>query len=139
MHSIGIWLGVGKPRALELVGRLADGWVPSSSWATPQEVPRLGARIDEGAVEAGRDPAEIRRVYNVGGVILDGPARGLLQGPATYWIDALSEFVVELGFDTFVFWPSEEPAEQLERFAQEVVGGVRETVRRERSRGGGAA
>lgn len=30
-HPIGIWLGVGKPRALNLTGRLADGWVPSLS------------------------------------------------------------------------------------------------------------
>ena len=28
-HEIGIWLGVLKPRMLELTGRVADGWVPS--------------------------------------------------------------------------------------------------------------
>jgi alkanesulfonate monooxygenase SsuD/methylene tetrahydromethanopterin reductase-like flavin-dependent oxidoreductase (luciferase family) len=138
-HPIGIWLGVGKPRALELTGRLADGWVPSFSWAPPQQVPELRSRIDEGAAGVGRDPAEIRGVYNVGGVILDGPARGLLQGSAAHWIDALAEFVLELGFDTFVFWPSQDPAEQLERFAAEVVPGVRETVERERSRHGRTA
>jgi hypothetical protein len=27
----------------------------------------------------------------------------------------------ELGFDTFVFWPADEPPDQLERFAQEIV------------------
>jgi alkanesulfonate monooxygenase SsuD/methylene tetrahydromethanopterin reductase-like flavin-dependent oxidoreductase (luciferase family) len=133
-HPIDIWLGVGKPRALALTGRLADGWVPSFSWALPQQVPELRSRIDEAAAGAGRDPAEIRGVYNVGGVILDGPARGLLEGPATHWIDALAEFALELGFDTFVFWPSKDPAEQLERFAAEVVPGVREKVERERSR-----
>ncbi|MGH3132217.1 MAG: LLM class flavin-dependent oxidoreductase, partial [Gaiellaceae bacterium] len=40
-HAIGIWLGVGKPRALALTGRLADGWVPSLSWATPELVPDM--------------------------------------------------------------------------------------------------
>src|SRR5436305_3787134 len=28
-HDVGIWLGAYKPRMLSLVGRLADGWVPS--------------------------------------------------------------------------------------------------------------
>lgn len=70
-------------------------------------------------------------------MILDGPARGLLQGPAAHWIDTLSGFALELGFDTFVFWPEKDPARQLERFAAEVVPGVRETVARERSRRSG--
>ena len=133
-HPIEIWLGVGKPRALELTGRLADGWVPSFSWAPPQAIPELAARVDAGAAEAGRDPAAVRRVYNVGGVIIDGPARGMLQGPPQHWIDALSEFALDHGLDTFVFWPSEEPGEQLERFAADVVPGVRETVERDRAR-----
>jgi alkanesulfonate monooxygenase SsuD/methylene tetrahydromethanopterin reductase-like flavin-dependent oxidoreductase (luciferase family) len=29
VHPIGIWLGVYGPRASRLLGRLADGWVPS--------------------------------------------------------------------------------------------------------------
>ena len=124
-HPIGIWLGVGRPRALALTGRLADGWVPSLSWATPELVPAMMRRIDEGAAAAGRDPAEIRRVYNVGGTIADGRTGGLLQGPPGCWIEALTGFAEELGFDTFVFWPDEEPLAQLERFAQEVVPGLR--------------
>jgi alkanesulfonate monooxygenase SsuD/methylene tetrahydromethanopterin reductase-like flavin-dependent oxidoreductase (luciferase family) len=28
-HDIGIWIGAYKPRMLRLVGRLADGWLPS--------------------------------------------------------------------------------------------------------------
>ena len=124
-HPIGIWLGVGKPRALALTGRLADGWVPSLSWATPELVPAMMRRIDEGAAAAGRDPSEIRRVYNVGGTIADGPTDGLLKGPPRHWIETLTGFAVELGFDTFVFWPDEEPLAQLERFAQEVVPALR--------------
>lgn len=124
-HAIGIWLGVGKPRALALTGRLADGWVPSLFWATPELVPEMHKRIDDGATEAGRDPARIRRVYNVGGRIADGPVRGLLDGPSGHWIETLAGFVGELGFDTFVFWPDEEPLVQLERFAREVVPALR--------------
>jgi alkanesulfonate monooxygenase SsuD/methylene tetrahydromethanopterin reductase-like flavin-dependent oxidoreductase (luciferase family) len=124
-HRIGIWLGVGKPRALALAGRLADGWVPSLFWATPELVPAMQERIDAGAGEAGRDPAAIRRVYNISGTIADGPTRGLLDGPTEHWVETLAEFASELGFDTFVFWPEQDPLRQAERFAREVVPGLR--------------
>ena len=124
-HPIGIWLGVGKPRALALTGRIADGWVPSLSWATPDLVPEMQRRIDEAAAEAGRDSAEVRRVLNVNGVISDGPTRGLLQGPPAHWIETLAGFAAELGFDTFIFWPGDDPLGQAERYATEVVPALR--------------
>jgi alkanesulfonate monooxygenase SsuD/methylene tetrahydromethanopterin reductase-like flavin-dependent oxidoreductase (luciferase family) len=129
-HAIGIWLGVGKPRALALTGRVADGWVPSLSWATPELIPDLQRRIDEGAASAGRDPAAVRRVYNVGGTIVDGPTQSLLHGPPAHWVETLTGFARELGFDTFVFWPDDEPLAQLKRFAREVVPGVRSALAR---------
>src|SRR6266540_4760864 len=55
-HPMGIWLGVGGPRALALLGRAGDGWVPSSPLTTPDKLPGMHARIDEAAVFAGRDP-----------------------------------------------------------------------------------
>jgi alkanesulfonate monooxygenase SsuD/methylene tetrahydromethanopterin reductase-like flavin-dependent oxidoreductase (luciferase family) len=126
VHPIEIWLGVGKPHALALTGRLADGWIPSLSWATPELVPDMHRRIDEGADAAGRDPAEIRRLYNVSGRIVDGETTGLLDGPPSHWIETLTGFAQELGFDTFIFWPSEDPLAQVERFAHEVVAALRE-------------
>jgi alkanesulfonate monooxygenase SsuD/methylene tetrahydromethanopterin reductase-like flavin-dependent oxidoreductase (luciferase family) len=127
-HPIGIWLGLGKPRGLALLGRLADGWVPSLFWATPDLVPEMQRRIDDAAEAAERDPSEIRRVYNIGGTIADGPIRGLLDGPPDHWVETLTAFAQELGFDTFIFWPREEQLEQLERFAEEVVPAVRGAV-----------
>jgi alkanesulfonate monooxygenase SsuD/methylene tetrahydromethanopterin reductase-like flavin-dependent oxidoreductase (luciferase family) len=124
-HPIEIWLGVGKPRALALTGRVADGWVPSLSWATPGIVRDLHRRVDEGAAKAGRDPAEIRRLYNISGRIVDGPTTGLLDGPVEHWIETLAGFARELGFDTFIFWPTDDQLGQLERFVEEVVPGVR--------------
>jgi alkanesulfonate monooxygenase SsuD/methylene tetrahydromethanopterin reductase-like flavin-dependent oxidoreductase (luciferase family) len=124
-HPIEIWLGVGKPHALALTGRMADGWVPSLSWATPELVPQLARRVDEGAEASGRDPKEIRRLYNVSGTIVDGPTQGLLHGTPEHWIETLSGFAEELGFDTFIFWPADEPQAQLERFAQEIVPALR--------------
>jgi alkanesulfonate monooxygenase SsuD/methylene tetrahydromethanopterin reductase-like flavin-dependent oxidoreductase (luciferase family) len=124
-HPIGIWLGVGRPRALALTGRVADGWVPSLSWATPDLVPDLARHVDQAAREAGREPSEIRRVYNVSGMIADGPVRGLLDGPPDHWVETLTSFADELGFDTFIFWPGDEPVAQLERFAEDVVPALR--------------
>jgi alkanesulfonate monooxygenase SsuD/methylene tetrahydromethanopterin reductase-like flavin-dependent oxidoreductase (luciferase family) len=124
-HPIGIWLGVGKPRGLALTGRLADGWVPSLGSATPDLVPEMNRHIDEAAQAAGRDPSAVRRVYNVSGVIGDGPVRGLLQGPPEHWIETLSGFATDLGFDTFIFWPGEDHLAQVERFAREVAPPLR--------------
>ncbi len=124
VHAIGIWLGVGKPRALALTGRLADGWVPSLGWATPDLVPEMQQRIDDGAAKVGRDPQAIRRIYNVSGTITDGPVRGLLEGPPDHWAETLAGFAADLGFDTFILWPNDEPERQVERFAAEVVPAV---------------
>lgn len=130
-HPIGIWLGAGGRRTLGLVGRSADGWVPSSGWATPDKLPRMNARVDEAATAADRDPADIARVYNVWGRI-DG-AGGFLQGDVSRWVDELTDLVVEHGMDTFIFGPSEDPVPQLERFAAEVAPAVREQVARHRA------
>jgi alkanesulfonate monooxygenase SsuD/methylene tetrahydromethanopterin reductase-like flavin-dependent oxidoreductase (luciferase family) len=127
-HAIEIWLGVGKPRALALTGRLADGWVPSSTWATPDVVPAMMRHIDEAATDAGRDPSEIRRLLNVSGRIFDGAVEEPLHGPPEHWIETLTGYARELGFDTFVFWPQEDADAQLERFASEVVPALRSTA-----------
>ena len=90
-------------------------------------------RIDEAAAGAGREPGEIRRAYNVNGRIGEDH-RGLLDGPPEHWIDELTRLAVELGMDTFIYWPSEDHVRQVERFANEIAPAVRETVAAERSR-----
>src|SRR5918999_178923 len=65
-HEIGIWLGVLGPRALRLTGELADGWVPSMSYVPPSQAAVSNAIIDEAARAAGREPAAIRRIYQIG-------------------------------------------------------------------------
>jgi alkanesulfonate monooxygenase SsuD/methylene tetrahydromethanopterin reductase-like flavin-dependent oxidoreductase (luciferase family) len=130
VHDMGIWLGVGGKRTLGLVGRAADGWVPSSGWATPDKLADMHARIDEAAVTAGRDPAQIRRVYNVWGLI-DGPG-GFLNGSAGQWVDELTELAVYRGMDTFVFGPSADPVPQSQRFANEIAPVVRQQVAQQR-------
>jgi alkanesulfonate monooxygenase SsuD/methylene tetrahydromethanopterin reductase-like flavin-dependent oxidoreductase (luciferase family) len=129
VHPIGIWLGVYGPRALRLAGRLADGWVPSLRGDLTL-LSDGSARLDDAAVQAGRDPAEIRRVVNVNGQITDGARLGLLRGPVDQWVDELTDLAVGYGTDTFMFWGEGE--DQLPRFAEEVVPAVRAQVAAER-------
>ena len=131
-HSIGIWVGAYGPRMLALTGRRADGWVPSLGYAPPERLPEMQQRIDAAAREAGRKPQDIRRVYNLMGQITAGPAQRLLVGPVSHWIEELTRFAVEFGMDTFMFWPAEDRLHQIERFAAEVVPGVRAAVARAR-------
>ena len=84
-------------------------------------------RIDDGAAEAGRDPSEIKRVYNVSGHI--GPeGEGLLEGSVEKWTEALAGLVLDGGMDSFVYWPREDQERQTEIFAREVVPAVRAAV-----------
>ena len=126
-HDIGIWLGAGRPRMLDLIGRKADGWVPSTSWAPPEVLPGHLRRIEDAAAAAGRDPRSIRRVYNLMGTI--GSASGeRLVGPVSFWVEQL-ERLVETGMDAFIFWPDgPDPVGQAERFATEVAPVVRSSV-----------
>ena len=114
-HAIGLWLGAYKPRMLSLVGRLADGWVPSLGYVQPADLTEGNHRIDEAALAAGRDPHAIRRVLNAG------------EQPA----ELLVELVLERGMDTFLV--TEDPA-VMQTFATEVIPLVREQVESERSR-----
>lgn len=135
-HRVEIWVGAMAPRTLEVIGRLADGWVPASGVRRVAEFAGLGARIDEAAVSAGRDPRAIRRVVNIGGVITDSARReGPLQGPVDQWIENLVTWAREYRVDAFIFWPPDAETQQIERFAAEVVPRVREAVGKADSRG----
>jgi alkanesulfonate monooxygenase SsuD/methylene tetrahydromethanopterin reductase-like flavin-dependent oxidoreductase (luciferase family) len=126
VHDIGIWVGAYGPRALGLVGRLADGWVPSIRGETLAKLAEMNDRVDAGATEAGRDPDSIRRVYNVNGVITDGTSEGFLRGPVNQWIDEIARLATEFRGQTFVFWG--DGKDQLRRFAEDVVPATRSAL-----------
>jgi alkanesulfonate monooxygenase SsuD/methylene tetrahydromethanopterin reductase-like flavin-dependent oxidoreductase (luciferase family) len=135
-HPIGIWVGAFKPRMLRLVGRKADGWLPSLGVLTRDELRAANDQIDAAAVKAGRDPRSIRRIVNVQGVIGDrpGPSRSELPvgylageplaGPADWWVQTLAGFVDD-GFDTLVFWPVDTAPSQVELLVRDVAPHVR--------------
>ena len=134
-HPMRIWVGAVKQRMLALTGRAAGGWVsPLNIYLTPREVPRAQRIIDAAAVEAGREPHDIRRLYNVVGSIGSRTGGQGLNGPASVWSETLAAWAVELGLDTFVFWPADASEQQVRLFAEDVVPRVRELVDVARSR-----
>src|SRR5207245_8045274 len=124
-HPISIWVGAFKPRMLRLVGRKADGWLPSLGVLTREELRAANDQIDEAAENAGRDSRSIRRLINLQGLIGDRPAPRRselrvgylagepLAGPADWWVETIAGFQAE-GFDTIVFWPVDPSPGQVE-------------------------
>jgi len=51
-----IWIGAHRPRMQRLVGRKADGWLPSLGRLEPGALTAGNRAIDEAAVAAGREP-----------------------------------------------------------------------------------
>jgi alkanesulfonate monooxygenase SsuD/methylene tetrahydromethanopterin reductase-like flavin-dependent oxidoreductase (luciferase family) len=127
-HDIEIWLGAYKPRMLAVTGRLANGWLPTSAYAGPDQLAAMNKIIDEAAAEAGRDPASVRRLYNVSGRF--SGSGGFLQGPEEVWIEQLADLTLGEGMSTYILG-SDDP-DDIRRFA-EVAAGVREAVEAARS------
>lgn len=122
--GLGIWLGAYGPRMLALTGAKADGWMPSHAFLGLDRLGEAVTRINDAATAAGRDPARLRKIYNISGLIgreSDEP----FQGSVSQWTDQLTSLVTEQGMNGFVFWPADEHENQLVRFAEEVVPAVR--------------
>jgi alkanesulfonate monooxygenase SsuD/methylene tetrahydromethanopterin reductase-like flavin-dependent oxidoreductase (luciferase family) len=132
-HDIDIWLGVIGPRALRLTGELGDGWVPSMAYVAPSQAAASNAIIDEAARAAGRDPAAIRRLYNIGGDVAPVIEAGLsdddqqIVGPRDHWVQVLTHLAVALGFSTFVLW-GVPTAPRLRMFIEEIAPAVKSRV-----------
>ena len=135
VHPVGIWLGAYKPRMLQLTGEVADGWLPSSPYAPPEQLTRMNEIIDEAAAAAGRPPTAIRRLYNIAGSF-NTPDGDFLHGPPKVWAEELAGLALTEGISAFIL-TGDAPAE-LELFAQEVAPAVRELVERERDQPGTA-
>ncbi|ROS43511.1 LLM class flavin-dependent oxidoreductase [Amycolatopsis thermoflava] len=113
----GIWVGALGPRMLRLTGTLADGWLPSMTRIPPADLPAANAAVDAAAADAGRDPAAIRRLYN-----LSPPALGSPRG----WPERLADLALTHGVSGFLL-PADSPG-LLQLFATEIAPAVRELV-----------
>jgi alkanesulfonate monooxygenase SsuD/methylene tetrahydromethanopterin reductase-like flavin-dependent oxidoreductase (luciferase family) len=129
-HDVQIWLGAYKRRMLALTGAKADGWLPTIGYADPEDLPAMNSAIDDAAVEAGRGPAEIRRMYNVNGQF--GNGGGFLQGSPANWAEQLAELTLTEGISTYILSVSSES--EMRRFTDQVIPAVRELVETERGR-----
>lgn len=118
--TIPLWLGAQGPRMLDLLGRRADGWLPSLAFVPPERLEEAHARIDAGAAAAGRQPNEIDRIYNVWG---DHTPRE--------WVDLLTELTLDYGMNGYVFGAP--PTERALRvIGEEIAPAVRAAVDAER-------
>lgn len=86
-HDVEIWVGAYEPRMLRLTGRVPDGRGPSVPAMEPGDLAPSNAIIDEAAREAGRPPADVRRLLNFGA---DPP------------VDYLVELALEHGISVFI-------------------------------------
>jgi alkanesulfonate monooxygenase SsuD/methylene tetrahydromethanopterin reductase-like flavin-dependent oxidoreductase (luciferase family) len=130
-HDIGIWVGAYQRRMLQLVGRAADGWVPSSPGMPPERLAEANRVIDEAAVAAGRSPHDVIRVYNIEGTF-SGSGDGFLQGPPQAWAEQLTGLTLSEGVSCYILYRVG-AADFIERFAGEVAPAVREAVAAERA------
>ena len=130
-HDVGIWVGAYKKRMLALTGRLADGWLPSSGYVPPEQLPAMNKAIDAAAEGAGRDPRAVRRLYNVSGRFTAQSGTGFLDGPADVWVEQLVELALGEGISAFILG-SDDP-DDIRRYAGEVAPAVRDAVDLERA------
>ena len=130
-HSIAIWLGAYKKRMLQLTGRAADGWIPSLGYAKLDDLGRMNQAIDAAAEDAGRNPSDIRRGFNIGGSFA-AQSSGFLQGPPAVWAEQLTELAVTHGISAFNLGVSPNADADVRRWAEEVAPAVREAVAKHR-------
>jgi alkanesulfonate monooxygenase SsuD/methylene tetrahydromethanopterin reductase-like flavin-dependent oxidoreductase (luciferase family) len=138
-----VWTGSVGPKSLAATGRVADGWIPghAADWKSDRYRASRPV-IDDAAAAIGRDPREIRTIFNFPGRITDRPLAATrdsdgrwIGGSVDQWVEELTGAVLEHGAAGFIlFSPSggTTDAGSLARWAREVVPAVREAVVRVR-------
>jgi alkanesulfonate monooxygenase SsuD/methylene tetrahydromethanopterin reductase-like flavin-dependent oxidoreductase (luciferase family) len=133
-HEVGIWVGAYKPRMLRLIGRAADGWLPSLGYLPggAADLTELNKHLDDAALTAGRTPGQIRRLLNVGGRFAT-TGRAFLDGPPEQWAEDLAGLTLEYGVSGFIL--ATDDVRTTELYAAEVAPATRELVAAERGEG----
>jgi alkanesulfonate monooxygenase SsuD/methylene tetrahydromethanopterin reductase-like flavin-dependent oxidoreductase (luciferase family) len=126
-QPIPIWLGTFGARALQVTGRLADGWIPSYGYRPLHEYAGMRERVLTAAHEAGRDPAGITCALHMQAQVGEGAIAGpsLVAGPPAAITEQLLTFA-RIGFTCFSFaLTGPGTRQQAERLAHEVIPAVR--------------
>ncbi|WP_182898099.1 LLM class flavin-dependent oxidoreductase [Microbispora sp. H10830] len=134
-----VWTGSVGRKSLAATGRVADGWIPGHAADWLSERYRTSRPvIDEAAASVGRDPREIRTVFNFPGRITDRPLPATrdsegrwIGGSVGQWVEELTGAVLEHGASGFTLFSADHGAPGrtlLARWAQGVVPAVREAI-----------
>jgi alkanesulfonate monooxygenase SsuD/methylene tetrahydromethanopterin reductase-like flavin-dependent oxidoreductase (luciferase family) len=139
-----VWTGSVGTKSLAATGRAADGWIPghAADWLSERYLTSRPV-IDKAAIAVGRDPGEIRTVFNLPGRITDQPLAATRDGAGRWiggsvgqWVEELTGAVLEHGASGFtLFSPGggTQDAVSLGRWAAEIAPAVREAVAKEGS------
>ncbi|GAA3140199.1 LLM class flavin-dependent oxidoreductase [Planomonospora alba] len=137
-----VWTGSVGRKSLAATGRVADGWIPGHAADWLSERYRTSRPvIDEAAAAVGRDPREIRTVFNFPGRITDRPLPATrdrdgrwIGGSVGQWVEELTGAVLEHGASGFTLFAADHGVPDpvtLGRWAREVAPAVREAVAKE--------
>jgi len=128
-HAIPIWLGVLGDHMLELVGRKADGWLPTYPFLAPEQAYRKLERLRKSAEYAGRNPDQLTYGYTIPVLVEKGSVttRGQIAGSAHEVARQLAD-MVRHGFTFLNLWPAGEAATQRGLLAREVLPIVRDLL-----------
>ncbi|GAA0423945.1 N5,N10-methylene tetrahydromethanopterin reductase [Acrocarpospora corrugata] len=134
-----VWTGSVGPKSLAVTGRVADGWIPghAADWLSARYRESRPV-IDEAAAGEGRDPREIRTIFNFPGRVTGRPLPATrdrdgrwLGGSVGQWVEELTGAVLEHGASGFVVFSADHASPDLGflgRWATEIVPAVREAV-----------
>jgi alkanesulfonate monooxygenase SsuD/methylene tetrahydromethanopterin reductase-like flavin-dependent oxidoreductase (luciferase family) len=134
-----VWTGSVGPKSLAATGRVADGWLPGHAADWLSERYRTSRPIvDDAAAAVGRDPRDIRTIFNFPGRITERALSATrdrdgrwVGGSVDQWVEELTGAVLEHGASGFMlFSPSggTPDATSAARWGGEIVPAVREAV-----------
>ncbi|WP_433190689.1 LLM class flavin-dependent oxidoreductase [Actinoallomurus sp. CA-150999] len=134
-----VWTGSVGRKSLAATGRVADGWIPGHAADWLSERYRTSRPIiDEAAAAIGRDPHEIRTVFNFPGRITDRPLPATrdhdgrwIGGSTDQWAEELTGAVLEHGASGFTLFSPDGGTQDdvsLGRWAKEIAPAVREAI-----------
>lgn len=138
-----VWTGSVGRKSLAVTGRVADGWIPGHAADWLSERYRDGrAVIDEAAASVGREPGDIRTIFNFPGQISDNPLPATrdhdgrwIGGSVEQWIEELTGAVLDHGAAGFILfsptWGIPDLA-SIGRWGSEIAPAVREAVAKQR-------
>ena len=134
-----VWTGSVGRKSLAATGRVADGWIPghAADWLSDRYRASRPV-IDEAAAAAGRDPDEVRTVFNLPGRITGTPLTATrdrdgrwIGGSADQWVAELTGAVLEHGASGFMLFSPDGGTPDLASltcWAREIVPAVREAI-----------